>query len=315
MPMRSSAFTPACLSAASTTWSMFSWCAACAASGFTPPHSPWISACDARTLLNTRPSPVNTAAAVSSQLVSIPSTRQSAGIPCSGGHDACSAPVLGGPMVLAEEGSSGGRSGMRPAASHTRTAVDQRLLAVARRRARLPCPPGPVPSSITSSRPGVSSLYRDLPRRFGHSMRQMPSRNAESKSTSSAIFPRCFSRYGSMWYTIGCVPVDAPCASSRLYVRQSRYVGEGTCRWGWPINSLMNPRAMQVLPAPRSPTRATTSPGCARRASSIPNCRVWSLLLSQTMTSSSCSPAVMYGQQCCVLSAPRSTGPSPGTGS
>ena len=89
-------------------------------------------------------------------------------------------------------------------------------------------------------------------------------RQARSPSTSD------FSRYGSMWYTTvpgtrarpapGCRAAPAAgTAPSSAYVRHRRYVGDGTCSSGSAKNSRRNPRATQVLPAPRSPESAITS--------------------------------------------------------
>ena len=75
---KSEAATPASRSAAATTSSMAALCASCARLGTTPPHGAWIASCDALASPSTRPSPVTTAAPVSSHEVSMPKMRVSA---------------------------------------------------------------------------------------------------------------------------------------------------------------------------------------------------------------------------------------------
>lgn len=70
-----SGVTPADASAASTQPSMAASCASCASLGTTPPQAAWMSACVARLSPSTRPLVLTTATPVSSQLLSMPSTR------------------------------------------------------------------------------------------------------------------------------------------------------------------------------------------------------------------------------------------------
>uniref|UniRef100_A0A2P2KJK6 Uncharacterized protein n=1 Tax=Rhizophora mucronata TaxID=61149 RepID=A0A2P2KJK6_RHIMU len=64
-------------SASCTTWSMTCKCASSAILGATPPYRARRSACEDTTWLRISPFPLTTAAAVSSQLVSMPRTTKS----------------------------------------------------------------------------------------------------------------------------------------------------------------------------------------------------------------------------------------------
>mmetsp|Transcript_32404 Transcript_32404/g.104857 ORF Transcript_32404/g.104857 Transcript_32404/m.104857 type:complete len:298 (-) Transcript_32404:283-1176(-) len=213
---RSAGETAARRSASATVPSMAARCDCCASFGTTPPHSSCTPTCDAIASARTVPSPRTTAAPVSSQDDSIPSTSISRRPAPSGTGGttlaaACPPPASPPPPPApspdsplppspSPDGSAGGGSGgsstvTRPAATHSASIGAQRGPTAVTVAAR-PAACGPIPPSRTSTRCGECGVQSCGPSRCGHSTRQTLVSKADCRSTRPATRPSG-SRYGS----------------------------------------------------------------------------------------------------------------------
>mmetsp|Transcript_43662 Transcript_43662/g.103029 ORF Transcript_43662/g.103029 Transcript_43662/m.103029 type:complete len:232 (-) Transcript_43662:302-997(-) len=212
-------------------------CPSCANLGTTPPHWLWIPDCEASASPRILPVPESTAAPVSSQLDSMPNTRQSAGLLGKGLADpgfAAAAPTLGfsgtSPLSAAPtvagctNGAKGAGSAGPPEACQAATTAGHRgpfpcSLTL------LPSACGPNPSNSISSLGGCPSFTSCSPRRSGHSTRAM-SPKMRSKSIREAILP-AGSLNGSKWCT-GQSAINALCPASTRWGCVGSFAASGT---------------------------------------------------------------------------------------
>mmetsp|Transcript_22926 Transcript_22926/g.58527 ORF Transcript_22926/g.58527 Transcript_22926/m.58527 type:complete len:574 (-) Transcript_22926:1040-2761(-) len=179
-----SGLTPASCRQPSTVAPMAAACASRATSGFTPPYCSCSPVCEAILCASTVPSPRSTAAAVSSQLLSMPSTTQDAG---SDASSCCTAAERGmswpdasvlAAAVLWRQGTDtcGSAPAVRQAAS---TAADGSSGDSGVMTTCLPTAWMPVPLTATVT-PRLGRSITALGMRSGHSMRHTSRSNASS---------------------------------------------------------------------------------------------------------------------------------------